>query len=186
MITQDYEERAKLLIKVLPEVAKEKDFVLLGGTAINFFIKDMPRISVDLDLMYLPVGPRKEALENIEGVLMRVKDNIKAAVPGIKVRPTGGIEGRNLKLELQNWQTRIKIEVNATKRGTALPTQIMATKPSVFKQLGGRGKIKVISTPELYGGKICAALSRQHPRDIFDIKGYIYNYVIDLQIDVLY
>jgi predicted nucleotidyltransferase component of viral defense system len=175
MIAKKYKDRAVLLVKVMRQVAKEKDFVLLGGTAINFFIMDMPRISVDLDLMYLPISPRKEALENIEAILMRVKDNIKAAVPGIKVRPAGGIEGRNLKLELQDWDIQLKIEVNATKRGVALPVQTLGTKPAVEKILGNRGRIQVISTAELYGGKICAALSRQHPRDIFDIRELMEN-----------
>jgi hypothetical protein len=46
------------LIRVLPSIAEEACFALKGGTAINLFVRDMPRLSVDIDLTYLPVQPR--------------------------------------------------------------------------------------------------------------------------------
>jgi hypothetical protein len=44
-----------LLIELLPLVARERCFALKGGTAINLFVRDLPRLSVDIDLTYLPI-----------------------------------------------------------------------------------------------------------------------------------
>ena len=60
-----YYKQVSLLISVLPYVAKEKCFALKGGTAINLFIRDFPRLSVDIDLTYLPLELRPDALKNI-------------------------------------------------------------------------------------------------------------------------
>lgn len=68
-----YHQQVELLLKVLPYVAKESCFALKGGTAINFFIRDMPRLSVDIDLTYLPLEPRDLTLIRIEEALMRIK-----------------------------------------------------------------------------------------------------------------
>ncbi len=45
-----YRKQVQLLLDVLPEVAKEACFAMHGGTAINLFYRDMPRLSVDIDL----------------------------------------------------------------------------------------------------------------------------------------
>ena len=57
-LSERYRRQVALLIAVMPFVAAEKDFALKGGTAINLFVRDMPRLSVDIDLTYLPVAPR--------------------------------------------------------------------------------------------------------------------------------
>ena len=48
-----YQRQVRLLLRVLPHVAEEICFALKGGTAINLFIRDMPRLSLDIDLTYL-------------------------------------------------------------------------------------------------------------------------------------
>jgi hypothetical protein len=60
-----YYKQAELLLRILPIINTEVDFALKGGTAINFFVRDMPRLSVDIDLTYLPVGEREIALDGI-------------------------------------------------------------------------------------------------------------------------
>ena len=65
MIEQKYKRQVNLLLKVLPEVSKESSFALHGGTAINLFVRNMPRLSVDIDLTYLPIESRKISLEKI-------------------------------------------------------------------------------------------------------------------------
>ena len=57
--------QAELLLRVLPFVNEEEIFALKGGTAINFFLRDLPRLSVDIDLTYLPVNERETALQDI-------------------------------------------------------------------------------------------------------------------------
>ena len=78
-------QQADLLISVLPHLFKENDFAMHGGTAINFFIRSMPRISVDIDMIYLKILPRDESLKNISDELKDVKDKLLSAVPGIEI-----------------------------------------------------------------------------------------------------
>ena len=52
---EHYRNQAQLLVDVLPYVAQQEVFALKGGTAINLFHRDLPRLSVDIDLTYLPV-----------------------------------------------------------------------------------------------------------------------------------
>lgn len=47
-------DRMQLLVDILPGLAKETRFALKGGTAINLFEHDLPRLSVDTDLIWLP------------------------------------------------------------------------------------------------------------------------------------
>src|SRR5690606_36532122 len=60
-----YRAQVELLIRCLPAVANAPDFALKGGTAINLFLRDMPRLSVDIDLTYLPITDRANALTDI-------------------------------------------------------------------------------------------------------------------------
>lgn len=66
-----YYKQVSLLIRMLPVVATEPSFALKGGTAINLFVRDFPRLSVDIDLAYLPLEPRDEALANVKAALQR-------------------------------------------------------------------------------------------------------------------
>ena len=50
-----YRDQARLLIDVLPYVAEQEVFALKGGTAINLFHHNLPRLSVDID------NPKKHA-----------------------------------------------------------------------------------------------------------------------------
>jgi predicted nucleic acid-binding OB-fold protein len=74
-----------LLLQVLPEVAKETCFALHGGTAINLFIREMPRLSVDIDLTYIPIEDRSTSLKNIIEALSSIKTNIERVVPEVKI-----------------------------------------------------------------------------------------------------
>ena len=61
-----YKNQVALLLEVLPVLNDFKCFALKGGTAINLFIHDMPRLSVDIDLTYLPIESRDIFLQNIQ------------------------------------------------------------------------------------------------------------------------
>ena len=63
---KDYDPQVKLLIECLPTIASIDSFVLKGGTAINLFVlEELPRLSVDIDLIYLPLQSREESLLGI-------------------------------------------------------------------------------------------------------------------------
>ena len=84
-MNQAYKDQASLLIRILPVISGEIDLALHGGTAINLFNKEMPRLSVDIDLTYLPMDERDESLANIRKLLERIKVNLSKIIPGIHV-----------------------------------------------------------------------------------------------------
>lgn len=170
MILHKYKEQVDLLIQILPYVAKENMFALKGGTAINLFVRDMPRLSVDIDLTYLPLNSRNDALNNIAEGLNRIRVDIEKNIKGLSVN-TVALNGKDdVKLNCQGQNAQIKIEVNTITRGNVFPTKLMQLVDSVQDEFGKFAAINVVSLAELYGGKICAAVDRQHPRDIFDVK----------------
>lgn len=170
MIATTYRAQVDLLLNILPYVAKENIFALKGGTAINLFVRDMPRLSVDIDLTYLPLDSREEALVNIQEGLYRIKADIEKNVHGVTVHTVPLDGGTDVKLNCQGQNAQIKIEVNTITRGNVFPTELMPVMDSVQNEFDKFAAINVVSLAELYGSKVCAAIDRQHPRDIFDVK----------------
>jgi predicted nucleotidyltransferase component of viral defense system len=173
MIEPKYMALVDLLLQVLPHAAKEDVFALKGGTAINLFVRDMPRLSVDIDLTYLPFDDRITALQNISDALGRIKKRLETSIKDITVTSPPPREGQDVKLNCQLKNAQIKIEVNTTTRGNILPVRLLQVKESVQKEFDKFAAINVVSHAELFGGKICAALDRQHPRDLFDVHLFL-------------
>lgn len=166
MTNATYKKQAELLLEILPEVAKEECFAMHGGTAINLFVRDMPRLSVDIDLTYLPVEDRPTTLKNIAAALIRIKERVEKRVPGIRIQhkeETG-------KLLIPKQGIDIKLEVNLVGRGTFMPAQPLPLCQKAQDAFDAFCVMPIVPIGQLYGGKICAALDRQHPRDLFDVK----------------
>jgi predicted nucleotidyltransferase component of viral defense system len=161
-----YRQQVSLLLSVLPEVAKEKCFALHGGTAINLFVRNMPRLSVDIDLTYLPIEDRETSIKRIAEALERIKANIEKVVPGVRIksRLTDG------KLQIAANKADVKLEVNLTNRGLIAEPKEMPLCGKAQTTFEAFCTIPVVSIGQLFGGKIIAALDRQHPRDLFDVK----------------
>ena len=168
MIIQSYLNQAGLLLQVIPHIATEKTLALKGGTAINLFLRNMPRLSVDIDLTYLPFDNRETALTNISGSLGKIRERITKSIPGTSVS-NHTVEGNDIKLLVQSKNAQIKIEVNTITRGHLHPVRLLQVNDEVQDRFKKFAAIQVVSDAELYGGKICAALDRQHPRDLFDV-----------------
>jgi predicted nucleotidyltransferase component of viral defense system len=170
MIDTVFFKQAELLLRVLPFIDKESVFALKGGTAINFFISDMPRISVDIDLTYLPIGERDLSLRELSNALIRIIQNVENRIPGTKVSAKK-IRGTDLlnTLFVQREETTIKIEPNLVIRGSVFPPEVRVISRKARELFGISMECRTLSEHELYAGKICAALDRQHPRDLFDI-----------------
>ena len=162
-----YRRQVALLIRVMPLVFKIKDFAVHGGTAINLFHRNLPRYSVDIDITYIPMEDRKTSLANINLHLSTLKTAIEKAVPGIRVIHKPDV----WKLQCMKDGTTIKIEVNGTKRGILGNTEKMQLCEKAKAEFGLSCFANIVSFSQLYGGKIAAALSRQHPRDLFDCRG---------------
>lgn len=174
-----YYKQVSLLIRMLPLVATEPVFALKGGTAINLFVRDFPRLSVDIDLAYLPIEPREEALVNVRAALQRMTDTINTQPNTRAVFQDNKVD--ELRLVVSSPDATIKIEVSPVARGTLHPSEIMPVQESVEDEFG-YAEIQVVSLPDLYGGKLCAAMDRQHPRDLFDVRLLLENEGISREI----
>lgn len=165
---RDYRQ-VRLLTRILPLVAAEKSLALKGGTAINLFVRDLPRLSVDIDLVNLPMDDRDMALKNIAEALSRIAETIIAAMPGTEIIRSFEHQADALRLFVSQGDDRIKIEFLPVLRGSVFPEELREVAPAVEEQFG-YVEMQLLSIPDLYAGKICAALDRQHPRDLFDVK----------------
>jgi len=165
MNIQKYRKQVSLLLKILPILSTESSLALHGGTAINLFHRNMPRLSVDIDLTYLPITDRDSSVTDINRTLNNVKLQIERVFPQLYVV----LKSKSSKLFISSSDATIKLEVNLIKRGCFAESKIMSLCSEAQMQYSSYCEIKIVEMGHLYGGKICAALDRQHPRDLFDI-----------------
>lgn len=177
-----YFKQAESMLRMMLFVAKEDCFALKGGTAINLFVRDMQRLSIDIDLTYLPFEDRQTSLSNIGEALKRIADAIE---PASKVqRNTMQEDGKTYvcKLIVNTAGGVVKVEPNPVFRGSVFEParrSLVARAQEVFELSVA---INTLSDADLYGSKLCAALDRQHPRDLFDIMVLLENEGITVEI----
>jgi len=87
MIKDIYFKQAQLVLQLLPFVMKHDHFALKGGSAINFFVRDLPRLSIDIDLTYIPLENRTKSIENISNSLKYISRSVKKAMRNIRIVP---------------------------------------------------------------------------------------------------
>lgn len=163
-----YQGQVRLLMRLIPIVARETCFALKGGTAINLFIRNLPRLSVDIDLMYLPINDRPEALADIDAAMKRIKTSTLAEVPGARVAENVH-DSAILRLLVMAEGTQVKIEVSPVLRGVVHEPSVIPVTEAV-EEVFGFAETSVVSFEDLFAGKLVAALDRQHPRDLFDVR----------------
>lgn len=166
-MNSEYAKKVEILLKMIPLVTEEGVFAVHGGSAINLFVSNLPRYSVDIDLTYIPLEDRNSSLLHINEHLNSIAAKAGKAFRGMHIVEKPDI--CKLLCEYQGHQ--IKIEVNQTKRGVIGGDVIR--KPICDKaqeEFGLYCETDIVPMTLLYGGKIAAALSRQHPRDMFDVR----------------
>ncbi len=113
-----YFKQVQLILKVMPDIAMEERFALKGGTAINLFVRDMPRLSIDIDLIWLPLEPREQTLEKMSSALRSLADVIRTKLPGVMAGESCLRGTRRFgRLTVSNPDASIKIEPNLVIRG---------------------------------------------------------------------
>jgi predicted nucleotidyltransferase component of viral defense system len=173
--SETYRNQVGLLVRSIPFVAEEDVFALKGGTAINLFVRDLPRLSVDIDLTYLPVEDRPTSLASIDAAMRRIAERIEAGLPRSRVQlSTLSREGAATKVFVSAEGAQIKVEVTPVTRGCVYSPERRGVSDRV-EEAFGYAEIAVVSFPDLYAGKAVAALDRQHPRDLFDIRDLLAN-----------
>ncbi len=162
-----YRKKVELLLRILPFVTDEECFAVHGGTAINLFVKNLNRLSVDIDVTYIPLEDRTSSLNHINEALMRIADRVRRSFRDIRIIPRLDI----CKITCERHGCQVKIEVNQTKRGLVCgEARLYSLCEKAQSLFGMEVDARIVSLPQLYGGKISAALSRQHPRDLFDVR----------------
>ncbi|UVC31130.1 nucleotidyl transferase AbiEii/AbiGii toxin family protein [Pantoea sp. SOD02] len=172
--TSIYYRQVQLLLQILPFISLHDCFALKGGTAINLFIRELPRLSVDIDLVFLPALDRIEALAAIKSALNEIAEEISIKLVGSSVIRSYEDKNDALRLTVNHAGVQIKIELSPVLRGTVYESRIMQVCELVEDEFGF-SETNVVSFADLYAGKICAALDRQHPRDLFDVKFLLEN-----------
>lgn len=166
-MNDEYAKKVEILLRMIPIVTEEGVFAVHGGSAINLFVRNLPRYSVDIDLTYIPLEDRTSSLIHITEHLRAIAGKAKKAFRGMHIVEKLDIS----KLICEHQGRQIKIEVNQTKRG--IVGGDVLRKPVCEKaqdEFGLYCETDIVPMTLLYGGKIAAALSRQHPRDLFDVK----------------
>ena len=165
-----YYRQMELLVRMLPSVTAEECFALKGGTAINLFYHDLPRYSVDIDLTYMPIGPHDSACREIDAALRRIGKRLSSGSPffGVALGKSNS-SGMIDTLRVDDSGAEIKIETNSVLRGAVYPARELEVKLGVKNEFGF-ASANVLSREDVYAGKLVAALDRQHPRDLFDVK----------------
>jgi predicted nucleotidyltransferase component of viral defense system len=167
-MNQNTIDTVRLLLAIAPAVFASGRFAMKGGTALNLFVQEMPRLSVDIDLVFVDHRPdRQDALQAIAEELATAQAALTRK--GYRAHSPANAEGDDVKLVVSNEAAQVKVEVNFVFRGTALPVEtrsLVATAQDLFTT---DLAVPVLATAELYGSKLVAAMDRQHPRDIFDV-----------------
>lgn len=163
-----YAQTVRLLLTAAPDVFDNDIFAMKGGTAINLFVQDMPRLSVDIDIAYLPwMTPRDEALQAIADELDAIARRLgKLDLRSRKIASQGL---GDTKLIVEDDECQVKVEVNVVFRGTVLPPGRRSLCARTAAMFSAELELPVLAPDELYGSKLVAALDRQHPRDLFDV-----------------
>jgi predicted nucleotidyltransferase component of viral defense system len=167
-MNQDYVDTVRLLLAIAPAVFRSPRFALKGGTALNLFLQDMPRLSIDIDVVFTDhTLDREAALRGIAADLKGVKSEISRM--GHRAQLPTSKSGDEVKLLIEGNGVQVKVEVNFVFRGTVLPVVQRPLIPTAQDLFTTDITLPVLDAPELYGGKLVAAMDRQHPRDIFDV-----------------
>ena len=165
-----YIDTVRLLLEVAPVIFEEPGFAIKGGTAINLFLRDMPRLSVDIDLVYTDYHrSREKALATITNSIERM--SLALEKRGLEIQVPSGRGGEQTKLFIRRGSCLVKVEVNHVFRGTVMDVVTSALVESAQDYFEREIELPVLAAPELYGSKLVAAMDRQHPRDLFDVLG---------------
>ncbi len=165
-----YLDTVRLLIDAAPFVFTQQCFALKGGTAINLFLDEMPRLSVDIDLVFTDLShtDRDSALIAIENALHEIADLLQKRL-GVTVRPTTSGSDHESKLFISRGPVLLKVEVNHVFRGAVYPLVTGSLSAEAQQRFSRALTVPMLDPDELYASKLVAALDRQHPRDLFDV-----------------
>jgi len=166
-----YKDQVSLLLKILPDALKDKRIALKGGTAINLFLENFPRFSVDIDLCYLPLKPRDQSLNEIDQIMRDVSQSL-ANKYQLLTQVNVSAQGIAKQILVQDKKAAVKVEINYVLRGCVYEPKIRVLCKKAQSEFKTYAEVQLLSMEDIYAGKFCAALDRQHPRDLFDVMNF--------------
>jgi len=173
-VNDNFINTVRLLLKIAPTVFHSGKFALKGGTAINLFIREMPRLSVDLDLIYIDhTKPREEAFADISASVNEICVRLKTQSLDAFIKP--GTKELDSKVFVRDGNTEVKVEINHVMRGVISTVDATSITQAVKDRFKTNVTVPMVSHDEVYAGKLVAAMDRQHPRDLFDVHQLIDN-----------
>lgn len=173
MIESSFRNQVLLLLEVIEDAVRDECVALKGGTAINLFCLNMPRLSVDIDLAYLPINTRDEFIADLKRIFEEMASKISRRGLIVEIKST--TDNTPKSLVVKNAATNIKVEINLVLRGCVYPPVTRKLSEKAAQEMGVAVSVNTLSVEDLYAGKFCAALDRQHPRDLFDVMTYFQN-----------
>lgn len=145
-----YVEQVRLLMRSLPSIAEEKTFALKGGTAINLFYRNMPRLSVDIDLVYLPVEDRQTSLRNIDAAPDRISERLANRNQDMRLKRIAGGGNNETRIMITRGRAQVKVETSPVARGTVLEPRLLTVSDTVQDDFGF-AEMQVVAFEDLYG-----------------------------------
>jgi predicted nucleotidyltransferase component of viral defense system len=176
-----YVQTVNLLLDIAPTVFQTPKFAMKGGTALNLFVQNLPRLSVDIDVVFIDhKTDRETALDEISQELKRIESTIIGMGYLAKIRKINSSD--EVKIIISSPVAEVKIEVNFVFRGTVLPEQTLGLSTKTQELFSRNIQLPILSPSELYGSKLVAAMDRQHPRDLFDVLKMYESHGLTLEI----
>lgn len=172
MIHSAYRNQVSLLLEILPIVLNHPNLALKGGTAINLFVMDMPRLSVDIDLTFTKITDRVQFIGELTEIFESLKNTLKAY--DLQIFTTSDGIPKQARISSQN--SHVKIDLNLILRGTVYQSSERKLCKKASDEFEKSISVNCVSFEDLYAGKFCAALDRQHPRDLYDVKLFFEKY----------
>jgi len=167
---KSYVATVRLLLEAAPDVFQSSRFAMKGGTALNLFVQDMPRLSVDIDVVFVAHKTGREtALAEIAAELAAIQRRFTSR--GIGAEVVSSKTGDETKIIARRGREEVKIEINHVFRGTLLPVEHRPLVKTASDLFTTSLSVPTLAVAELYGSKLVAAMDRQHPRDLFDVHG---------------
>ncbi len=164
----------------------QEHLVLKGGTAINMVIFNLPRLSVDIDMDYIPNSSKDEMIEARETISGIIKEYME--LEGYQLSPASRF---SFSLDAFHYQYRnaagnkdnIKIELNYSLRShifTPIKTELLT---DVFSD---KFEIRTVAPMEIFAAKVNALMSRAAARDLYDFNNMVYYGLFDSEEETLF
>jgi predicted nucleotidyltransferase component of viral defense system len=151
-LSSKYKDQVETLLEILPLISSNKNFAIKGGTAINLFLLNLPRLSVDIDLCYVPLSARDQALQEISSFIKELSRRANAI--GFKTREKTTLEGYESTLYVRSRKNaEVKVEINLVVRGAVNKPVVKSLVPLAVSMFERNAEILCLDINDLFGGK---------------------------------